>query len=342
MRISSKLALALLVVAALAFPAAAGATLSYVKYTKNLKQPTVFYAKDNGSSPHKIGPGLNPKVSPDGESVIYERSSAGGVEMRLFSVAAGKSERLLNPWQEGYLAAWSPDSSEVAALTGPLNGPFSLDVIDVKSGHKKTIAKGWFNGFSFSPNGEEVVYGVAGAETALIKSNVFKVKVDGTKRTALSRDHASGYPLWSPGGQIFFARFLGAKQRQYGPKTEIFSMTAGGRRISQVTKFPVNQLSLGLVPLAVSKSGARLLAEFNGQDQSYGVAISTITGAERKLTKNPESGFSAAALSPDGDTVLGTTGYGFDDPHPKVVTVPWGGGPQKVLAPGGFTPSWGG
>jgi Tol biopolymer transport system component len=341
MRISSgtKLILALLVVAVLALPASAGATLAYVK---TLKQPTVFYAKDNGSSPHKIGPGGNPKVSPDGESIVYERSSSSGVEMRLYSIKAGKSERLMNPWQESYLAAWSPDSSAVAALTGPINGPFSLKVIDVESGRKTTIAKGWFNGFSFSPDGEEVAYGVAGSETALIKSNIYKVKVDGTKRTALSRDHASGYPLWSPSGQIVFARFLGAKQRQYGPKTELFTMTAGGRRISQLTNFPVNQLSLGLVPLGISRSGARVLAEYNGQDQSYGVAISTITGAERPLTKNPESGFAASALSADGSTVLGVSGYGFDDPHPKVVTVPWGGGKQKVLVPGGYTPSWGG
>jgi hypothetical protein len=48
------------------------------------------------------------------------------------------------------------------------------------------------------------------------------------------------------------------------------------------------------------------------------------------------------SFSPDGSTVLGTVGLGFGgNPRPKVVTVPWGGGPEKVLVPGGYEPSWG-
>ncbi len=83
--------------------------------------------------------------------------------------------------------------------------------------------------------------------------------------------------------------------------------------------------------------------EFSGEDQSYAVALSTVTGAERKLTKNAETGLQGAALSPDGTTVLGTVGLGFGgNPKPKVVTVPWGGGPEKVLVAGGYEPSWGG
>ena len=42
------------------------------------------------------------------------------IEMRLFSVETGKSKQLMNPLQEGYLRAWSPDSTLVAALTGLL------------------------------------------------------------------------------------------------------------------------------------------------------------------------------------------------------------------------------
>jgi Tol biopolymer transport system component len=336
----SKLPAALLVlVALLAIPAAADATLSY---TKTIGQPTVYYAKDNGKGAHKIGPGMNSKVSPDGEYVIYERGTTGGAEMRLFSVAAGKSLKLLNPWQEEFIFAWSPDSTKVAALTGPLNGPFTLLAIDVTTGQKTKLAKGYFNGVSFSPDGEEVVYGLSKSENDALESNIFKVGVDGKGRKALSHNHTSAYPLWGPKGEIVFARFLGAKQRKYGPKTELFTMNEEGQRISQLTHTKVNQFSLGLTPLDISENGARLLAEFQGQDQNYGVAVSTVTGSEKKLTDNPESGFAGAALSPDGKTVLGTTGLGFGVPHPKVVTVPWSGGKQKVLVKGGYLPSWGG
>ena len=60
------LAAVLAVAALLAVPAAANATLSY---NKDLKQPTVFYAKDNGKGAHLIGPGYNSHVSPNGELV---------------------------------------------------------------------------------------------------------------------------------------------------------------------------------------------------------------------------------------------------------------------------------
>ncbi|HEY2479500.1 MAG TPA: hypothetical protein VGI17_12320 [Solirubrobacterales bacterium] len=336
----SKPILAVLVVAVLfALPTAAGATLSY---SKTVGQPKVYYAQDNGKGAHLIGPGYNSHVSPNGEFVAYERGTISGAEMMLFSLEAGKSRRVLNLWQESFLFAWSPDSTMVAGLTGPLNGPFTLLAVDLETGKKTKLARGFFNGFSFSPGGEEIVYGVAKSQRNPFKSDVFKVNIDGTGRVALSHNHTSGYPLWGPKGQIVFARFLGAKQRKYGPKTELFAMNEKGQRISQLTHAKVNQLSLGLLPIAISEDGARLLAEFNGQDQGYGVAVSTVTGSEKKLTNNPESGFAGAALSPDGKTVLGTTGLGFGDPHPKVVTVPWSGGRQKVLVPGGYQPSWGG
>ena len=93
------LAAVLAVAALLAVPAAANATLSY---NKDLKQPTVFYAKDNGKGAHKIGPGFNSHVSPDGKAVIYEGSAPDGIELRLFSIATGKTKPLLNPWRESY------------------------------------------------------------------------------------------------------------------------------------------------------------------------------------------------------------------------------------------------
>ncbi len=337
----SKLIPALLAVAALlALPAAANATLSY---TKTVKQPQIFYAKNNGKGAHRIGPGFNSHVSPDGELVVYERDTTNGAEMRLYSLEARKAERLLNPWAESYVFAWSPDSSMVAALTGGLNGPDTLLVIDVETGKKTKIAKGYFNGLSFSPESTELVYGVSQSQDYPLKSNIFRVKVDGTGRVALSHDKNSAYPLWGPTGQIVFARQLGAKQRQYGPKNELYVMNEEGERISRLTNTKVDPLAQGLTPIQWSENGRRLLTEFGGQDQSYAVAVNTVTGAEKALTKNVESGFQGAALSPDGKTVLGTAGLDFGgNLHPKVVTMPFTGGKQKVLVAGGYQPSWGG
>jgi Tol biopolymer transport system component len=330
-------ALVLALVAFLAIPAAAQATLTY---TKGTSKPKVYLAENNGKGAKSIGVGRNSHISPNGETVVYERETKQGSEMRLYSVPVKKGERLLNPLTESFVFAWSPDSTMVAAATGGLNGPQTLLVINVETMKRTKIATGYFNGVSFSPSSEELVYGFSTVSDYPLKSDVYREGVDGTGKVALSHDHNSAYPLWGPKGQIVFARQLGAKTRKYGPANQLFVMNEDGEQISQLTHTKVNPLAQGLTPLAFSANGARLISEFGGQDQSYGVAVSTVTGSEKKLTDDPETGFQAAALSADGSTILGTTGLGFGPSHPKVVTMPWGGGPEKLLVAGAYFPSW--
>jgi hypothetical protein len=326
--------------ALLALPAAANATLSY---TKGLQKPRVYVAEDNGSGARLVGLGRNSHVSPDGEWVAYERESKGGnSELRLYQVDIHKSERLLNPWAESFVFAWSPDSTKVAAVTGGLTGKKTLLVIDAKSLKRERVATGYFNGVSFSPESDELVYGASQTENTL-KSDIFRYELGGSAPTALTTGKKSAFPLWGPKDQIAFAGQVRAGGRSESPASQLFTMDSEGKRISQLSHTKVSPLAQGLIPTAWSSNGARLLTEFAGEDQSYAVALSTVTGAEKKLTKNAETGLQGAALSPDGSTVLGTVGLGFGgNPNPKVVTVPWGGGPEKVLVPGGYEPSWGG
>src|ERR1700753_614692 len=107
MRNLPKLKLLVLVLAFAAFlaiPAAANATLTYTKGTSN---PKVYIAEDNGKGAKPIGAGRNSRISPDGKPVVYEREPKQGSEMRLYSVAAKKGERLLKPWTENFVFAWS-------------------------------------------------------------------------------------------------------------------------------------------------------------------------------------------------------------------------------------------
>lgn len=334
------LAVLLAVAGLLALPAAANATLAY---TKGIQKPRVYVAEDNGKGARQAGLGTNPHVSPDGEWVAYEReSSSGSSELRLYQVDIHKSERLLNPWAESSVFAWSPDSTKVAAVTGGVRGKRTLLVINAKSTAREKVARGYFNGVSFAPESGEVVYGVSQTEDTL-KSDVFRYTLGGGAPRALTHGQTSAYPLWGPKDQIVFAHFTAGKKPNEVPTSQLFTMDAEGQRVSQLSHTKIGPLSQGLVPTAWSEDGARLLTEFAGEDQSYAVALSTVTGTEKKLTKDPETGLQGAALSPDGSTVLGTVGLGFGgNPSPKVVTVPWNGGPEKVLVPGGYEPSWGG
>ena len=336
----SKLIPALLVVAALlALPAAANATLTY---TKGFNKPHVYIAQDNGKGAKQIGLGSDSHISPNGEWVAYERLTGSGAELRLYSVAVGKSERVLGNWVEPFTFAWSPDSSTFAALTGPLNGPKTLLLINAESGKRTKVAQGYFNGVSFSPESTEVVYAVAKTESFPAKSDIYKASVEAGTPVALTSTHDAIDPLWGPTGQIVFARLLNAKSRKYHePESQLFVMNEEGQRISQLSHTKVHPLSQGLAPTQWSANGKRLLTEYGGEDQSYAVAVNAVTGAEKALTNDPETGFQGAALSADGTTVLGTAGLGFGpSPKVKVVTVPFSGGPQKVLVVGGYDPSW--
>ena len=169
----------LVVVALLALPAAAGATLTY---TKGFQKPRVYYAENNGKGEHQIGLGRNPKISPDGETVIYEKETKSGAEMRLYSIALRKGQRLMNPWRESFVFAWSPDSTLIAALQGPLNGKATLVVINIENGKRTKVASGYFNGVSFSPESNEIVYGFAKTPDYPPKSDIFKYSLETARR----------------------------------------------------------------------------------------------------------------------------------------------------------------
>jgi Tol biopolymer transport system component len=341
----SKVLVALLaVVALLALPAAAQATLAY---TVNVFKPSVFVAQDNGKGAKRVGPGLNPHVSPNGKLVIFESPSAKQPpEMKLYDVETGKTTTLFTPWRESYTVAWSPDSTMVAALRGGELGKRTLDVIDVETGKATRIATGFFDGVTFSPDSTEVAFGLAASMEFPSKVDVIRDPVTGGPTSALTHDGISAYPLWGPQGQIVFVKQLAAKSRQYGPKNDLFLMNSDGKGVKRLTHTKVDQLAQGLFPTAWSASGNQLLTEFGGQDTSYAVTVNPKTGKETNLSPgNSETGFTGAALSADGKTVLGSLG-GFEGPGAngslKIVSVPYGGGKQKVLVKGGFNPSWGG
>ena len=330
--------------ALLALPAAAQATLAF---TRNPLHPVVFVANDNGSSPHKLGSGRNPRVSPDGEQIAYLHEGPGHAqEMILAPAGGGTSRTLLANWQDTFYLAFSPDSKTIAALRGPEVGKRKLVLIDVATGTQTVVASGYFSGFSFSPDGTELAYSKASSEKYPPRSDVyrFQIPIGESLRfvppVRITSDHSSEDPLWGPAGKIVFVKLLDAKERTYGPKNELYLMNPDGSGVERLTNTKVDPLVQGLSPTQWSADGSRLLTEFGGQDTSYAVTVNPKTGAERTLTKEREVGFIGTALSADGSTVLGDTGGFEPGPQHKVVTIPYTGGKPKVLAKNASEPSW--
>jgi Tol biopolymer transport system component len=335
--------IALLVAAAmlLALPAAAEAMLVF---TRVPLQPVVWAANDDGSGAKPIGKGSYPRISPDGATVAYYRiQKAHGYrqEMVLSATDGSGSPRVLLPrWNEPFSFDWSPDSGTIVAVTGPELGKKRLVAIDVASGAQRTIAKGYFSGVSFAPSGTELAYAKSGSEKYPPKVDLYKFSLATGKSARLTKDHRSQYPLWGPTGTIVFVKLLNAQQRRYGPKNELFLMNEQGGQVKRLTHTKVGALLSGLSPTQWSDSGNELLAEFGGQDTTYAVTVNPRTGAERTLTDERETGFVGTALSADGSTVLGSIGGFEPGPGHKVVTIPYAGGKQTVLANNASEPDW--
>lgn len=337
---------ALVLAALLAFPVAAGATLSYLK---NPLRATVYVAKDDGSGARKVATGHNPHVAPNGLSVAYlHEGPKNAQELKLAPATGGPGVTLMTNLRDAFYIAWSPDSKTIAALRGPELGKRKLVVIDVVSGKQSVIASGYFNGFSFSPDSTEIVYAVAPSENYPPRSDVFRIEVPipgvvnvrASEPVRLTSDRRSSDPLWGP-EKIVFVKTVEGKKRRYGPKNELCLMNPQGKQVKRLTNTKVPPLLQGLFPTDWSADGSRLLTEFQGQDTSYAVVVNPRTGAQRPVAGTGETGFVGTALSTDGRLVLGFNG-GFDPGlrNHKVQTVPYGGGKPKTLVREAFEPSW--
>ena len=329
-------------------PASSQATLAF---SRNPLNPVVFAAHDNGSGAHRIGLGSNPRVSPDGQTIVFFRIGKGRQSPELMTAPAvgGALRKLAVNWQNPFVFAWSPDSTTIAVVLGPELGRQRLATIDVATGAQHTIARGYFSGASFSPQGsEQLVYARSASESFPPRSDIYRVDilppgaigVAAERPHRLTSDHRSTSPLWGPNETIVFVKHLGEKHRRYGPKNDLFLMSPSGGQVKRLTHTKVDPLLQGLSPTDWSANGKRLLAEFGGQDTSYAVTVNPQTGAERALTKEREVGFVGAALSNDGSTVLGSLGGFEPGPGHKVVSIPYGGGKPKVLARNASEPDW--
>src|SRR5881398_1527224 len=108
---------ALVLAALLAVPAAAQATLAYVR---NPLHPTVFAANDDGSGAKKLVAGENPHVSPDGKIValLKQGSSLKSKPEMVLAPADGSAPPtvLVKGWRLPEVFAWSPASKLIVAV----------------------------------------------------------------------------------------------------------------------------------------------------------------------------------------------------------------------------------
>lgn len=347
--------------ATIGLPAAADATLAF---DTNPSIPEVWVsANDDGTEATYVGHGLVAQVSPAGSLLAYEHEAPFvGWELIIYDVAAGtRSVRLvhMNTIGESVVGemtafAWSPDSTMVAAVQNDRrSGKQTLYVIPVGGKGKTRIATGHFRGVSFSPDGKEVVFGLAHTQRRPIETDIARAPVTGGPITLLTHDHISGWPLWGPGGQVAFSKRIKARRWRWHGEVEtselfdLFVMTANGGRVKRLTK--VGAYEAGFFPAFWLPSGERLVANFQSLEKNYAALVDPASGSVTPL--NPPAsglglagfkvGFAAVNLTADEQTVRGCQGSVVDAIQPPA-SVPFTGGKPTVLDQHAYSPSWSG
>jgi hypothetical protein len=322
--------------------------LAYVTETASATSK-VWVAAANGSDAKLLGLGEQPLLSPDGQSVAVS----------LFGIAPGAEEHGpaigIYPASGAPIAdylsletatstplAWSPDSRYVAVyrqsngLTNIAAGS-GLDVIDTQTGTVTSIAEGAIYGASFARDGSDrLVYALARSLSPSAATNLYVSEADGAGTHRISSDGRSLFPVWGP----TYIAYDRERMRHLSPEYQIWLATPAGVRVRKLTHVAVGSLLQGLVPLAFSDSGSRLLAEFEGEDTSNAYAVTVASGRARAVTVHRQT-VQAAGISSDGSTLLVDAGSFEQAPSSgRIDAIPFAGGHATVLVVHGSQASW--
>jgi hypothetical protein len=239
--------------------------------------------------------------------------------------------------------AWSADSKYLAVAllstsVRDIAARSSLAVLDLETGALRTVAHGWAQGASFAPGGSDrLAYGLAGSLSAEGRVDLYTSAPDGSGVVRITHDGRSLNPVWGARGIAFDRE---RPRRDYAPAYQIWLASPSGAHARQLTHVRVQLLVSGLVPLAFSAAGTRLVAEFEGQDTSAAWTVEVGSGRSRALRAGEHS-LQAAGISRDGATVLIDEDSFENAPSEgRVVTMPFSGGPLRALVAHGAQASW--
>jgi hypothetical protein len=312
--------------------------------------PAVWVANANGGQAKRLGLGLEPLISPNGQwvaasafgAVVGTQEQGPAIVIYSTTAAAAPLNALSLATATAQPLAWSPDSRYLAvalqSTTLPSEAGSGLAVIDTTTGAVTTIAHGQIYGASFAQDGSDrIVYGRAPSLLLSAPTNLYVSGPEGSGTRAFTNNGHSLNPVWGP---KYIAYDRERPRHDYASVFQIWLQPPGGGAARRVTDTHPNELVSGLVPLAFSSNGGRLLTQFEGQDTSEAWTVVVASGKTHRLTVRGQP-VTAAGLSRDGSTVL-IDEKSFEGPPSggRVAQIPFAGGRPKVLVAHGAQASW--
>jgi hypothetical protein len=309
----------------------------------------VWVASSQGTQRTLLGPGTDALMAPD-EALVAANlfgAGSGGVEagpaLALYATGGAPARQLLDlATATATPLAFSPDSRYLAislqsTAVRNIAAASGLVVLDTTTGRLTTVAHGIIYGASFARDGsDQLIYGRAGSLAPNATVDLYESQPEGTHVRRLTKDGRSLNPLWGPGYIVYDHE----RMRPDGPEYQLWLRTPGGHA-RQLTRIPVSQLAEGLVPVAFSSSGSRLVAEFDGEDTSQAWTVRVPAGTARAVLVGGHT-VMAGGISPDGSALLVDEG-GLEGPlsQQSVASMPFGGSSAHVLVAHAGQASWG-
>jgi hypothetical protein len=247
--------------------------------------------------------------------------------------------------------SWSPDSrylaldleDTTASSTASNAGAGGVAIVDTTTRTVKRIAKGFVWGASFDPTpnaNDRLAYGLSGAHKLNSRTEIFTSNADGSDQTQITHDGRSLNPVWGPRTVAFDRqRFRG----ENAPAYNIWQMNGDGSRLRQITHVRVGPLLDGLVPVAWSAGGQRMVAEFVGEDTNEGYTVSVASRTAKLIKVAHHDSVQANGISRNGRTVLVTLDAAENPTAAgQIATIPFSGGRPRVFARHAGFGSWNG
>jgi Tol biopolymer transport system component len=327
------------------------------------KATGIWIANPDGGQPRLLlKHGHAPAISPDGKWVaFFDECSESTWRCSLFLTPT--SEAKSSPLASGFYGEyhWSPKSDRIVAARTRVDDGGQVETlvsIEVPSGDETTLAEGALYGWSFSPDGDEVVFAVdqhpSGMGLGGDEVDLFVTGRDSGKAKRITKDGKSGYPVWGP-KSIAFAKLIsclppapkdvmkGCSNDTWG-RHEIWQVQpdGSGRRpiVSPTPKRFHGQGYIGLVPLDWSARGGELLAGLLNEWGRIPMAVDLRTGDVRQLAEDQAS--DGVALSDDGVmALLERLDHARSYPGSSAVLIaPYAGGKAQLVANGAASASW--